>query len=32
MSGNFHILVPPRLKRAAKDCPLLEGNSKAGTV
>ena len=28
-SGDFHVLPTPKLKRAAKDCPLLEGNSEA---
>ena len=27
MSSDFHVLPTPKLKRAAKDCPLLEGNS-----
>ena len=26
MSGDFHVLPTPKLKRAAQDCPLLEGN------
>lgn len=26
MSGDFHILPTPKLKQAARDCPLLEGN------
>ena len=26
MAGDFHILPTPKLKQAAKDCPLLEGN------
>ena len=26
MSGDFHILPTTKLKQAAKDCPLLEGN------
>ena len=26
MSDDFHILPTPKLKQAAKDCPLLEGN------
>ena len=29
MSGDFHVLPTPKLKRAAQDCPLLEGNSEA---
>lgn len=29
MSGDFHVLPTPKLKRAAKDCPLLESNSEA---
>jgi len=32
MSDHFHILLPPKLKRAAEDCPLLEGNSEAWIV
>jgi len=29
MSGDFHVLPTPQLKRAAKDCPLLERNAEA---
>ena len=29
MSGDFHVLPTPKLKRAAKDCPLLECDSQA---
>lgn len=29
MSDDFHILPTPQLKQAAKDCPLLEGDSEA---
>ena len=29
MSGDFHVLPTPKLKQAAQDCPLLEGNSEA---
>ena len=29
MSGDFHVLPTPKLKRAAKDCPLLECDSEA---
>ena len=29
MSGNFYVLPTPKLKQAAQDCPLLEGNSEA---
>ena len=29
MSEDFHVLPTPKLKRAAKDCPLLESNSEA---
>ena len=29
MSGEFHIVPIPKLKRAATDCPLLECNSEA---
>ena len=29
MSGDFHVLPTPKLKRAAKDCPLLESNTEA---
>ena len=32
MSDSFHILPTPRLKQAAKDCPLLEGDSEAWIV
>ena len=32
MSGDFHVLPTPKLKRAAKDCPLLECNSEAWIV
>ena len=32
MSDDFHVLPTPKLKRAAKDCPLLEGNSEAWIV
>ena len=32
MSDDFHILPPPKLKGAAKDCPLLEGDSEAWIV
>ena len=32
MSVDFHVLPTPKLKRAAKDCPLLEGNSEAWIV
>ena len=32
MSGDFHVLPTPKLKRAAQDCPLLEGNSEAWIV
>lgn len=27
MSGDFHVLPTPKLKQAAKDCPLLERNA-----
>ena len=27
MSGDFHVLPTPKLKQAAKDCPLLECDS-----
>jgi len=30
--GDFHVLLTPKLKRAAKDCPLLEGDSEAWIV
>ena len=29
MSGDFHVLPTPKLKQAAKDCPLLERNAEA---
>ena len=29
MPDHFHVLPTPKLKQAAKDCPLLEGNSEA---
>ena len=29
MTDDFHVLPTPKLKQAAKDCPLLEGNSEA---
>ena len=29
MPDDFHVLPTPKLKQAAKDCPLLEGNSEA---
>ena len=29
MPDDFHVLPTPELKQAAKDCPLLEGNSEA---
>ena len=29
MSGDLHVIPTPQLKRAAKDCPLLECNSEA---
>ena len=29
MSGDFHVLPTPKLKQAAKDCPLLQSNSEA---
>lgn len=32
MSDHFHILPTPELKRAAQDCPLLEGDSEAWIV
>lgn len=32
MSDDFHVLPTPKLKQAAKDCPLLEGNSEAWMV
>ena len=32
MSDTFHSLPTPKLARAAKDCPLLEGNSEAWIV
>ena len=32
MSEDFHVLPTPKLKRAAKDCPLLEGNLEAWIV
>jgi len=32
MSDDFHVLPTPKLKRAAKDCPLLEGNSEAWII
>lgn len=32
MSDDFHVLPTPKLKRAAKDCPLLEGQSEAWIV
>ena len=32
MSDDFHVLPTPKLKRAAKDCPLLEGNLEAWIV
>ena len=32
MSDDFHVLPTPKLKQAAKDCPLLEGNSEAWIV
>ena len=32
MSDDFHVLPTPELKRAAKDCPLLEGNLEAWIV
>ena len=32
MSDDFHVLPTPQLKQAAKDCPLLEGNSEAWIV
>ena len=32
MSEDFHVLPTPRLKRAAKNCPLLEGDTEAWIV
>lgn len=32
MPGDFHILPTPNLKRAVKDCPLLESDSEAWIV
>ena len=32
MPDEFHLLPTPELKQAAKDCPLLEGNSEAWIV
>ena len=32
MSEDFHVLPTPKLKQAAKDCPLLEGNSEAWII
>ena len=32
MTNDFHVLPTPKLKQAAKDCPLLEGNSEAWIV
>ena len=32
MSDDFHVLPTPKLKQAAKDCPLLEGNLEAWIV
>ncbi len=32
MPDDFHVLPTPKLKQAAKDCPLLEGNSEAWIV
>ena len=32
MTDDFHVLPTPKLKQAAKDCPLLEGNSEAWIV
>ena len=32
MPASFHVLPSPELKRAAKDCPLLEGDSEAWIV
>ena len=32
MPDDFHVLPSPKLKQAAKDCPLLEGNSEAWIV
>lgn len=29
MTGDFHVLPTPKLKQAAKDCPLLERNAEA---
>ena len=29
MSDDFHVLPTPKLKQAAKDCPLLEDNLEA---
>lgn len=32
MSGDFRVLPTPKLKQAAQDCPLLEGNGEAWLV
>ena len=32
MSEDFHVLPTPKLKRAAKDCPLIEGDLEAWIV
>ena len=32
MSDDFHVLPTPKLKKAARDCPLLEGDSEAWIV
>ena len=32
MPDDFHVLPTPKLKQAAKDCPLLEGNSEAWII
>ena len=32
MTDDFHVLPTPKLKQAAEDCPLLEGNSEAWIV
>ena len=32
MSDDFHVLPTPKLKQAARDCPLLEGNGEAWIV
>ena len=32
MTDDYHVLPTPKMKQAAKDCPLLEGNSEAWIV